>query len=176
MQETGWRPPMVDDVAELREAMQRVDDMRQARAGIRVPGPSGGEGLMSGAFRDVIVGTGLGRMRPRLGGLAPGPDYMPAPTNVTPAPEEALRSVAAFRQELKQRMDAYRGMGDVVTETGIEKQRLDAMRPRLASVKPTQQQKAIDDRYAAFSQKLADLRADLIEMGLTQDQIDKLSK
>lgn len=168
MQETGWRPPMVDDVAELREAMQRVDDLRQARD------------PMIAQRTPILPGAALFLRTPmdqrRGGGYQDKLSYMPTPTNVTPAPEEALRSVAAFRQELKQRMDAYRGMGDVVTETGIEKQRLDAVRPRLASVKPTPQQKAIDDRYAAFSQKLADLRADLIEMGLTQDQIDKLSK
>jgi len=163
---------MVDDVTELSDAMQRVDAMRQTRAGIRGPGPSPGEGMVSSVLRESLVP----RMRPRLGGMAPGPDYLPAPTRVTPAPEEALRSVAAFRQEMDRRVKAYQGMGDVMTATGVEQQRLNAMRPRLASVGATPQQKVVDERYAAFSQKLADLRADLIEMGLNQDQIDKLSK
>ncbi len=171
MQETGWRPPMVDDVAELREAMQRVDDLRRQRATEQIK-----HTVAPYLTRDPRAFMQKSWSPQTGGGYQDKLSYMPTPTNVTPAPEEALRSVAAFRQELKQRMDAYRGMGDVVTETGIEKQRLDAMRPRLASVKPTPQQKAIDDRYAAFSQKLADLRADLIEMGLNQDQIDKLSK
>jgi hypothetical protein len=164
---------MVDDVTELSDAMQRVDDLRRQRATEQIK-HTVAPYLTSDprAFMQKSWSPQTG------GGYQDKLPYMPAPapTRVTPAPEEALRSVAAFRQEMDRRVKAYQGMVDVMTATGVEQQRLNAMRPRLASVGATPQQKVVDERYAAFSQKLADLRADLIEMGLNQDQIDKLSK
>jgi len=156
----------------LTEAMQRVDELRLSRQG------------MASGMRSA--GGGYAYRMPTM--LAGKPSEQPARfSDIKPVPEDALKSVAAFRDEVLRRAETLR---DVSRKVGD----LDATRLVIEDVKKTEQapprMRTVQRADTPYETKLRELawmirtlkpemaaaRANLVEMGLTEEQIDQLAR
>lgn len=150
------------------DAMQRVAELQQRRKG---GVPSVQTLLREGAFSEATgrelpppAGQDIYETHTPFRGLAPAG---------TPMPTSALQSVAAFRDEVRKRGDAYRQMSQGAVGLERKAMELEAQSPRLPGVPVPPTLAAVDRVRREYQQKLAKLRADLAEAGLTDEQIDE---
>jgi hypothetical protein len=153
------------------DAMQRVAELRQSRASGR--GFSGGGELPSPFMYAVRGGYGGSTTPPpperrQVFGIGVSPG--------TPMPDSALQSVAAFRDEVRKRGDAYRAMSQGLSGLETKAMELEAQSPRLTGVPVSPTLASVDMVRREYQQKLAKLRADLAEAGLTDEQIDEQAR
>lgn len=139
------------------DAMQRVAELRQSRNSLvtRMMGPRMPQALTTEPGISASRGVG--------GFYAGG----------TPMPDSALQSVAAFRDEVRKRGDAYRAMSQGLAGLETKAMELEAQSPRLPGVPVSPALASVDMVRREYQQKLAKLRADLAEAGLTDEQIDE---
>lgn len=167
--DTTFRPPMADTSEQMRDAMQRVDELRLARMGER---PYAGGGY---AYKMPTMFRGQ-------------PSEQPARfADVKPAPEASLQSVAAFRDEVARRskefQEASRKMSDLdATRLVVEDMRkTEAAPPRMRTVQreATPYEAKLQElawMIRTLKPEMAAARANLVEMGLTDEQIDQLAR